>query len=55
MFILTVFVFVCRYPDAGAAAHPWHQQEDDRGPQGLLRILGEGTDQAQYSQRSVLA
>nr|CAD7428574.1 unnamed protein product [Timema monikensis] len=37
-----------RYPDAGAATDAGNQQEDDGGAQGVLRVLGEGTAEAQY-------
>lgn len=43
-------VWCCRYPGASAAAHARYQQEDDGGAQSVLRLLGEGADQAQYRQ-----
>ena len=36
-----------------AAPHPWHCQEDDRRPQGLLHLVGQGAAKARPHQRSV--
>lgn len=43
----------CRHPIAGAAAHARHQQEDGRGAEGHLRLLGEGATAPRRAQRSV--
>lgn len=45
--------FCYRYPGASATAYAWNEQEDDRGLEGLLRIVGKGTNSPQHNQRSV--
>lgn len=45
--------FCCRYSGASAAAYARDQQEDDRGLEGLLRIVGKGANSPQHNQRSV--
>lgn len=42
-----------RYTGTSAAVNTWDQQEDDRGPGGLFRLLGEGTSPPQHNQRWV--
>lgn len=45
------FLFGFRHPVTGAAADAWHQQEDGRGAQGYLRLVGEGTAAPRRAQR----
>lgn len=42
-----------RYPGPGAALDAGHQQEDDRGPQSVVCVLGEGAGASRHTQRSV--
>lgn len=45
--------YCCRHPVAGAATHARHQQEDGRGAEGYLRLLGEGAAAPRRAQRYV--
>ena len=40
-----------RYTGPGATANAGHQQEDDRGPESLVRFVGEGTGASGHPQR----
>ncbi|CAH2094489.1 unnamed protein product [Euphydryas editha] len=42
-----------QHPIAGAAAYARHQQEDGRGAEGYLRLLGEGTAAPRRTKRWV--
>lgn len=45
------FFFACRYTGAGAAVDSGYQQEDDRGSESFIRVMGKGTIAPQHHQR----
>lgn len=45
------FMLYYRHPVAGAATHAGYQQEDGRGAEGYLRLLGEGAIAPRRTQR----
>lgn len=47
----TIFHICCRHSVAGATADARHQQEDGRGAEGYLRLLGEGATAPRRAQR----
>ncbi len=53
MMLISVFSFfyLFRYTGPGATANAGYQQEDDRGPQSLVRFVGEGTGASGHPQR----
>lgn len=48
---VTFLYHCCRHPITGAATDAWHQQEDGRGAEGHLRLLGEGATASRRAQR----